>query len=62
MVIHTFNPRTLEAEAGGALRVLDQPALHSRFLTSQGCMSMTLSQPELPPKEVIIGARDVVQW
>ena len=31
MVVHTFNPSTLEAEAGGSLRVLGQPGLQREF-------------------------------
>ena len=36
-VVHTFNPSTQEAEAGGSLWVQDQPGLHSEFQDSQGC-------------------------
>lgn len=38
MVMHTFNPTIVEAEAGGAPWVRDQPGLHSNFQTSQAIM------------------------
>ena len=31
MVVHAFNPTTLEAEASRSLRVQNQPDLHSEF-------------------------------
>ena len=34
MVVHTFNPRTQEAETGGFLYVLSQPGLHNEFQDS----------------------------
>lgn len=34
--VHTFNPRTQEAEAGGSLRVWGQPGLYNEFQASQG--------------------------
>jgi hypothetical protein len=37
MVVHTFNPRTLEPEAGGLLWVCDQHSPHSEFQANQGC-------------------------
>ena len=40
MVVHTFNPRALEAEAGASLGVQDQPGQHQGLQASQG-------QPEL---------------
>jgi hypothetical protein len=36
MMVHTFNPRTWEAEAGESLGVQDQPGLPSEFQNSQG--------------------------
>ena len=34
MVVHAFNPSTLEAEAGGSLKVQGQPYLQSEFQNS----------------------------
>ena len=36
MMAHTFNPSTLEAEAGGSLWVQGQPGLHSEFQEESG--------------------------
>lgn len=36
MVAHVFNPKTGEAEAGGALCVQGQPIVHGEFQVSQG--------------------------
>ena len=38
MVVHAYNPRTQEADAGGSLssRVQGQPGLQSEFQNSQG--------------------------
>jgi hypothetical protein len=35
MVMHTFDPSTQKAEAGGPLWGWDQPGLHSKFHDSQ---------------------------
>jgi hypothetical protein len=35
MVVHTFNPSTREAEAGGSLGIQGQPGLQSKFQDSQ---------------------------
>lgn len=35
---HAFNPSAQEAQAGGALRVRSQSALHRKFQESQGCI------------------------
>ena len=36
VVAHTFNPSTLEAEAGGSLWVWDHPGLQIEFQDNQG--------------------------
>jgi hypothetical protein len=36
VVVHTFNPSTGKAEAGGSLRIQGQPDLQTEFQDSQG--------------------------
>ena len=36
IVAHTFNPSTLEAEAGKSLLVQDHSDIHSKFQAGQG--------------------------
>jgi hypothetical protein len=36
MVVHAFNPNTMETEADGSLPVQSQPGLHSKTQVSQG--------------------------
>ena len=41
VVVHTFNPSTPEAEAGGSLGVQGQPGLQSELQDSQGCETLS---------------------
>jgi hypothetical protein len=50
MVVHTFNPSTWEAKAGGSLLEWGQPDLQSKFEDSQGhtekpSLEKPISQP-----------------
>jgi hypothetical protein len=35
-MVHTFNPSTYKAEAGGSLWIQDHPGIQSEFKDSQG--------------------------
>jgi hypothetical protein len=52
---HAFNPSTQETEAGGSLRVRNQPGLHSEFQDSQGSVvnqTQKISQPTNHKNEI----------
>ena len=57
VVVHTFNPSTQEAEAGGSLGVRGQPGLQSEFQDSQGYIEKSSLEKPPPSKKVIIGIK-----
>jgi hypothetical protein len=51
VTVHTFNPRTWEAEAGGSLWVQGQPGLQNEFQDRQGYTEKQSPKKEKQEKE-----------